>query len=316
MARATVRSTNEKLRGLAAKGLSQAEAARKLGLSRQRVSQIAARLGLTFGRRVPPIPVEQLNALAKKGLTKKEAARRLGVSSERVSKLAAELGIPFALAWSRPQAPATKLGRVVQAARLACGYSYPRLAEVSGLHRCHSRAIERGWVRRPTEKTLRALAGCLAGHTSYEELANAAPAVRPPLSEERLEELAKKGLRQKEAAKELGVSQRHVSKLASRFGISFAKAWRKPKAPTTEFGRVLQAARLDSGYSYRRLAALSGLSRWYVTGLELGRVRRPGEKPLRALADCLDGHASYDDLVRAVQRAEVPAHARAPTDAV
>ena len=124
---------------------------------------------------------EKVRGLAAKGLTQAEAARELGVSKQRVSQLAAQLGLAFPPAWSRPKAAASELGRVVQAARLACGYSYVRLAALSGLHRWHVKAIERGWVRRPRTKTLRALADCLAGHTSYEELARAVPGDAPPM---------------------------------------------------------------------------------------------------------------------------------------
>ena len=307
MASATVRPTiNEKLRGLAAKGLTQAEAARKLGVSRQRVSQLAAQLGLAFRRGAPPIPEERLKELARKGLTRTEAARQVGVSPDRVSKLAAELGIAFARTWSRPKAPATELGRILQAARLACGYSYARLAALSGLHAGHARAIERGWVRRPTEKTLRTLAGCLGDHTSYDELVRAAGPSYPPIPEGRLEELAKRGLSQTRIARELGVSEKRLRKVAAKIGLSFPPRWRRPRPAVTEFGRVLQAARLAASYSYSRLSVLTGLNRQHVMDLELGRVRRPKERTLRALADCLDGPALYEELVRAVHEAAAP----------
>ena len=300
MARATVRPTrNEKLRGLAAKGLSKAEAARVLGVSRQRVSQLSAQLGLTFGPRYPPVPAERLKELAKSGLTKREVARRLGLSPERLRKIAADLGISFLPPLRRPKAAATALGRVVQAARLACGYSFPRLAALSGLHRGHVMAIERGLVRCPTEKTLRALANCLASHTSYDELLGVLPKDHAVL-EQRLEELAKKGLSRTEASRELGVSGERVRRIAAKLHLSFTPFRREPKAPSTEFGRMIQRARLASGYSYSRLAALSGLDRHRVIDLELGRVRHPREKTIRALADCLDGQALYDQLMRAV----------------
>lgn len=296
----------ERLPELAGKGLTQSEAARELGVSRQRVSQLAAQLGLTFRLGYPPVAAERLEELAKKGLTQTEAARELGVSQKRVRSLAAKLGLSFAPAWSRPRAATTELGRILQAARLASGYTYARLGSLSGLHRYHIKAIERGWVRRPWEKTLRALADCLGGHTSYDELFRAAWPDYPPMLEERLEELARKGLTQTKAARELGVSQKRVGKLTAKLGLSFAPVWMRPKAPTTEFGRVLQAARLASGLSYSRLSVLSGLNRSHVMDLELGRVRHPSEKTFRALADCLDGHASYDELVRAADEAAAP----------
>ena len=295
------------MRGLAAKGLSQAEAARELGVSRQRVSQLAAQLRLTFGPRVPPIPEEHLRELAEKGLTQREAARQLGVSRQRVSMLGERLRFSFAPAWSRPKAAATELGRVLQAARLACGYSYPRFAALSGLHESHVKAIERGWVQRPTAKTLRALADCLAGHTSYEELVRAAQPPEQAALEQRLQELAKQGLTRTEAARQLGLSRARVSRLEAKLDLSFVPFRRHPKAPATEFGRILQAARLASGYSYSRVAALSGLHRRHVIDLEIGRIQHPKEKTLRALADCLDGSAQYEKLVRAVHGEAAPA---------
>ena len=166
---------HEQVRGLAAKGLSQAEAARKLGVSRQRVSQLADQLRLTFGPSYPPVPKARLARLAKKGLTQTDAARELGLSKRRLRATARQLGVSFAPVWSRPRKPTTKLGGVLQRARLAFGYSYARLAALSGLDRVHVRAIELGQVRRPTAKTLRALADCLDGPALYEELVRAVP---------------------------------------------------------------------------------------------------------------------------------------------
>ena len=165
---------NEKVRGLAAEGLTQAEAARELGVSRQRVSQLAAQLRLTFGPSYPPVPKARLERLAKRGLTQKDAARELGVSRKRVRAFARKLSVSFAPVWSRPRKPTTKLGEVLQKARLASGYSYARLGVLSSLHRHHVMDIELGRVRRPTMRTLRALANCLDGHTSVDELDRAA----------------------------------------------------------------------------------------------------------------------------------------------
>ena len=164
----------ERLPNLARKGLTQAQAARELRVSRQRVSQLAAKLGLTFRPNAAPVSKGRLRELDRKGLTQTEAARELGVSQKRVSKLAAELGLPFASAAMRPRPTATELGRVLQTARLACGYGYTRLGAVSGLDRHHVAAIESGRVRRPTPRTLRTLANGLRPHTSYAELARAA----------------------------------------------------------------------------------------------------------------------------------------------
>lgn len=306
---ATVRATpKERLPELARRGLTQAEAARELGVSRQRVGQLVGELGLNFRPCHPVVTKRQLEALAKKRLTQTEAARELGVSQKRVSKLAGEFDLRFATVWSRPRPATTKFGKIFQAARLEAGYSYGRLGEKTGLHREHIKALERGHVRRPREKTLRALADRLQGYATFRELSEAAWAGHPPVTEERLRALADKGLTQREAAKELGVSQKHVSKLASRFGIAFTKAWRKPQPAATPFGKVLQKARLACGHSYSRLGALSGLHRRHVIDLERGRVRHPREKTLRALAKCLEGRASYNDLVRAAEK--TPARAR------
>ena len=170
-----VRQTaRDKLAELARKGLTQSEAARQLRVSRQRVSQLTAVLGLNFKPSYPPVPEPRLKELAKKGMTQTEAAQRLGVSQKRVSSLAARHGVTFAPVWSRPRSPKTELGRVLQSARLAAGHSYAKLAELSGLHRRHIAAIEVGQVRRPTEKTLRVLANCLKGRASYNDLFRAA----------------------------------------------------------------------------------------------------------------------------------------------
>ena len=304
---ATVRpKMHEEVRCLAAKGLCQAEAARELGVSRQRVSQLAAQLGLTFGPSHPPVSEDRLAELVNKGLTQKQAARQLGASRMRVSKLAAKLGLSFPPKWSRPQTAGTELGRSLQSARLACGYSSQRLATLSGLHEGHVGAIERGRVRRPNSRTLRSLADCLSGHTSYEELVHAAQPPEEAALEQQLQELAEQGLTRTEAARQMGVSPQRVSRLAAKPDLSFALFHRQPKAPATELGRVLQAARQASGYSYSKVAALSGLDRSTVMDLELGRVLRPQEKTLRALADCLDGRALYKKLVRAVPGEAAP----------
>ena len=163
-----------KLPGLAKKGLTQSNAARELGVSRQRVSQLAAQLNLTFRPSYPPVPKARLERLAKKGITQTDAARELGVSQKRVRALARKLGVSFAPVWSRPRKPTTKLGGVLQKARLASGYSYARLGVLSGLHRHHVMDIELGRVLRPTKRTLQALAKCLDGHASYDDLDRAA----------------------------------------------------------------------------------------------------------------------------------------------
>ena len=121
----TVRGT---LPGLAKKGLTQAQAARELKVSRQRISQLTAVLGLDFRPSYPPVPDKRLAELAKRGLTQTDAARELGVSQKRVRSLAQRLGVKFAPVWSRPRAARTELGRVLQGARLSAGYSFARLA--------------------------------------------------------------------------------------------------------------------------------------------------------------------------------------------
>ena len=168
-----------RLPGLAKKGLTQSNAARELGVSRQRVSQLAAQLHLTFRPSYPPVPKARLARLANRGITQTDAARELGVSQKRVRALARKAGVTFAPVWSRPRKPTTKLGRVLQTARLASGYSYARLGVLSSLHRHHVMDIELGRVRRPTQRTLRALANCLDGHTSYDELDRAAGKAPP-----------------------------------------------------------------------------------------------------------------------------------------
>ena len=109
-----------------------------------------------------------------------------------------------------------------------------------------------------------------------------------------------------EAARQLGLSRARVSKLEAKLDLSFAPFRRQPQAPVTEVGRTLRAARLASGYSYSKVAALSGLDRSTVMDLELGRVLRPTEKTLRALAHYLGGRAQYKELVRAVHGEAAP----------
>ena len=162
------------LADLAKKGYTQSQAARELGVSRQRISQLTAVMGLTFRPSYPPVPPSKLRAYAKKGMTQTEAAEQLGVSQKRVSTIAARLGIKFAPVWSRPRPARTPLGKLLQGARLDAGYSYARLAALSGLHRRHIAAIEVGQVRRPTEKTMRALAKSLKGRVTYDQLTSAA----------------------------------------------------------------------------------------------------------------------------------------------
>jgi transcriptional regulator with XRE-family HTH domain len=138
------------------------------------VSQLAAVLKLSFRRSYPTVSKGELSALARRGRTQTEAAKELGVSQKRISSLASRYGVRFAPVWSRPRAAATELGRLLQRARLALGYSYARLGQLTGLHRRHIAAIEVGQVRRPTERTLRQLARSLRGQLSYDALARAA----------------------------------------------------------------------------------------------------------------------------------------------
>lgn len=173
-------TARKNLADLAKKGYTQSQAARKLGVSRQRVSQLTAVMGLTFRPSYPPVPPSKLRTLAKKGLTQTEAAEQLGVSQKRVSTIAARHDIEFAPVWSRPRPARTPLGKLLQNARLDAGYSYARLAALSGLHRRHIAAIEVGQVRRPTEKTMRALAKSLKGRVTYDQLVKAAANSRRP----------------------------------------------------------------------------------------------------------------------------------------
>ena len=292
----------ERLADLAANGLTQAEAARVVQVSRQRVSQVAAELGLSFRRKLPPVPQERLEELVEGRFTSAEAARELGGSPDRMSRLAAKVGLSFAPALRSPKAPGTTLGRILQEARLHARFSYRMLAASSGLHEREIAKIEVGRIRYPRESTLRALAGGLQGYTSYDQLVQAAGRRYPTVPPERLKELMERRLTQKEVAKELGVSRWRVRELAAKIGLSFAQARRIPKAPTTEFGRVLQTARLAAGYSFTRLSVLSGLHRRHIIELERGRVRHPKEHTIRALAECLDGHAPYADLIRASKK--------------
>jgi transcriptional regulator with XRE-family HTH domain len=250
---------------------------------------------------MPPISAVELKKLAKKGLTKSEAARQLGASAERVSRLGNELGLSFASAWSRPKPPVTKLGAIIQKARLASRFSYAKLAAASGLHEGHARAIEQGMVERPNERTLRALAAGLAGRTSYDELARAAVPESEVRFVGRLRKLAERGLTKSEAARRLATSRDRVSEMAARHGIAFVTYRRPPKAAATEFGRILQAARLAAGHSYSQMAALSGLHRRHVMDIEVGRVRQPTEQTIQALANSLGGKSLYTKMVRSVR---------------
>lgn len=298
--------TSDKIRKLAQKGLTQSEASRKLGVSRQRVSQLAAKLGLAFRPGIDPIPRKDLEALAKSGRTMTEAAGQLGVSPDRVRKMGEKHNISFTPAWAKPKPAETELGKIIQKARLDSGYTYAKLGALTGLHKGHVKAIERGWVKRPNKKSLGALARCLSDHTSYEELARAALPKEQAKLQDRLEALTKRGLTRPEVAKKIGIPRTRVAAIGDKLGLTFAPFRRQPKAPSTEFGEVIQKARLASGYSYSRLAAVSGLHRRHVMVLEAGRIRHPKEKTLRTLAASLNGKASYKKLVEAVREDEAP----------
>ena len=105
-----------------------------------------------------------------------------------------------------------------------------------------------------------------------------------------------------------------MSTIAARLGITFAPVWSRPRAARTTLGKLLQSARLDAGYSYARLAALSGLHRRHIAAIEVGQVRRPTEKTMRALAKSLKGRVTYDQLVQAAagSRGSAPARKAAP----
>ena len=174
--RMAVRPTARKtLADLAKKGLTQTQAARKLGVSRQYVSQLKAVLGLTFRSGWPPVPAAKVRAFAKKGLSQTEAAEQLGVSQKRVSKVAARLGIKFAPFSRRTRPARTPLGKLLRRARRSAGFSFLRLGALSGLHHRNIALIEVGGVRRPGERTMRALAKSLKGHVTYDQLVQAAP---------------------------------------------------------------------------------------------------------------------------------------------
>ena len=144
----TARQTaRQALPGLAKRGFTQADAARELNVSRQRVSQLVAELGLKFRPATPEVPEKRLKELAAKRLTQAEIARELGVSSSRVGRIARKLNVQLAPVWSRPKAPTTKLGKTLQTARLDAGYSYRRLGRIAGLHPRHVAAIEVGRVQ-------------------------------------------------------------------------------------------------------------------------------------------------------------------------
>ena len=77
----------ELIRRLHGQGATQTDIARRLGLSRQRVSQLARELGLTWPK--PMAPEERqarIPALMRQGLTVPDIAERLGVSEHAIHK--------------------------------------------------------------------------------------------------------------------------------------------------------------------------------------------------------------------------------------
>jgi DNA-binding CsgD family transcriptional regulator len=108
-------TTRERVAACAAEGLSQAATARRVGVSRQRVREVAQSAGIVFttieqGGRAA-IPRERVAACAAEGLSQAETARRLGVSYSAISRIAKTEGLDFV--------PGTGGQRRIDPARLA-----------------------------------------------------------------------------------------------------------------------------------------------------------------------------------------------------
>lgn len=79
-------TTAQRIAELAAKGLSQKDAAQTLGVSKQRVSQVAKKHGISFTKRPPPHVSQRIERLQAEcaGMTVAQAAQHLGVSPSMV----------------------------------------------------------------------------------------------------------------------------------------------------------------------------------------------------------------------------------------
>ena len=86
----------ERVQALADAGMSQSDAARELGVSRQAVSDVVRRHGITFTGGLPRgSTARHLRALASAGNTPAEAARITGTSRANVCGISKRHGIAF-----------------------------------------------------------------------------------------------------------------------------------------------------------------------------------------------------------------------------
>lgn len=114
----------DRLRACAAQGMSQAEAARRLGIGHPTVSLYAARHAIPFPK-ATRITRARYAACAADGLTQAETARRLGVTPTAVGRAARRYGLAFA----RKNWRAVRLGLSVEQYplyRLARRKDFPR----------------------------------------------------------------------------------------------------------------------------------------------------------------------------------------------
>lgn len=150
----------QKVWACAARGMTQAETARYLGLTTGYVAKLGKKFGLCFAAaaRGRAAREDEIVACARRGLTQAEAARELGISSATVCKVKARLGLSFAYkgrgrrSWSgktalaRPDpapAPAPKVAgapaRPVQAGKLSQVF-HPRWSPADDLLLLRGRA--------------------------------------------------------------------------------------------------------------------------------------------------------------------------------
>lgn len=85
----------DEFRQCAAEGLTVVETKTRLGVSHQRVYQIAKKHGLRFRPAKPDFNIVRLRELAQSGASAAEAAAELGVSINTVYTKARELGAKF-----------------------------------------------------------------------------------------------------------------------------------------------------------------------------------------------------------------------------
>ena len=183
----------ELVRALAAEGYSQATAAIKLGVSRERIRQIANRDGIEFlsGNKDWDAR-DQIAALHAEGLTDTEIAERMGRYQGHIRRMRLDMGLPRNVRRTKADELCDLLsqGLTLSEAARQLGWRTQNAWEVAKRRGITDYAGKRGPQRSPDEYR-----AC-----------------------------AERGLTRKEAARHLGVSLSAADKMARRHGIRFGGA--------------------------------------------------------------------------------------------